>query len=116
MAVLWHLVLFREVLAAATPFARPEPLIPVGLAAMLLQGTALIALYPRFHRADARLRSGLVFGAVAGLFLATGAIWVDVGKFQFAHGATYLALESVYEVGSFALLGLVVAVRHRAPA
>ncbi len=113
IAVLWHLVLFKDLLAAATPFARPEPLIPLGMAAMLVQGLLLIWIYPRFHRPLARVRSGLGFGAMAGLFLATGAIWVEVGKFQFADSLIYLGLETVYEIGSFAVLGLIVALRHQ---
>jgi len=111
VAVLWHLVLFRETLAAATPFARTEPIMPLGMSAMLVQGILLIGLYPRFHAPGSPVSSGLRFGAVAGLFLATGAIWVEVGKFQFASAVTYLSLETVYEVLSFALLGVVIAMR-----
>lgn len=113
VAVLWHLVLFKETLAAVTPFARAEPIIPLGMSAMVVQGIMLIWLYPRLHRRGSAVRSGLLFGALAGLFLATGAIWVEVGKFQFADGLTYLLLETVYEVASFAALGLVIALRHK---
>lgn len=113
MAMLWHLVLFKETLAAATPFARAEPIIPLGMAAMVVQGTLLIWLYPRLTRlAASPARSGLAFGALAGLFLATGAIWADVAKFHFAKGLTYFGLETLYEVASFMALGLVIAVRH----
>lgn len=112
MAVLWHLVLFEETLVAATPFARAHPLIPLGMAAMVVQGTMLIGLYPRFHQPRARVKSGLIFGALAGLFLAAGAIWVEIGKFEFADGWTYLVLETFYEVLSFSALGLIIALRH----
>jgi hypothetical protein len=113
VAMLWHLVLFKETLAAVTPFARAEPIIPLGMSAMVVQGSLLIWLYPRVHRRGSAVRSGLSFGALAGLFLATGAIWVEVGKFQFADALTYLLLETVYEVASFAALGLVIALRHK---
>ena len=113
VAMIWHLVLFKDTLAAATPFARAEPIIPLGMAAMVVQGIMLIWLYPRFHLPGSRTRSGLRFGALAGLFLATGAIWVEVGKFQFADSAAYLGLETIYEVVSFAALGLVIALRHK---
>jgi hypothetical protein len=80
---------------------------------MVVQGILLIGLYPRFHRHGSSATSGLLFGAVAGLFLATGAIWVEVGKFRFADGVTYLALETTYELVSFAALGVVIALRHK---
>jgi len=112
MGLSWHLVLFRATLEAATPFARPEPIIPLGMAAMVVQGTLLIGIYPRFHRSQSRMTSGLVFGALAGLFLAAGAIWVEVAKFAFADGLTYFVLETIYEVVSFAVLGLLIALRH----
>jgi hypothetical protein len=113
IAVVWHLVLFKETLEAATPFARAKPIIPLGMAAMVVQGVLLIWLYPRFHRQASPAKSGLLFGALAGLFLASGAIWVEVGKFQFADSITYLVLETIYEVVSFAALGLVIALRHK---
>ncbi len=116
IAVLWHLVLFKDALAAATPFARAEPIIPLGMAAMVLQGVLLLWLYPRFHQPNFPKRSGMLFGSGAGLFLAAGAIWVEVGKFEFNDGASYLAIETVYEVFSFAILGLVLALRHPAAA
>ena len=53
---------------------------------MLVQGILLLSVYPRFHRSGSTAKSGMAFGALAGLFLATGAIWVEVAKFQFAEG------------------------------
>lgn len=113
IAVVWHLVLFEDLLAAATPFARETPIIPLGMAAMVVQGILLIRIYPRFHQVDAPVISGLRFGIVAGLFLAAGAIWVEVGKFEFAGAMAYLAIKTIYEVGSFAVLGSVIALRHK---
>lgn len=113
LAVTWHLALFRDVLDRAAPFAREEPIIVLGMAAMVLHGALLITIYPRFHRPDSRARSGVVFGAAVGLFLAAGAIWVDVGKFEFHDGSTYLLLETAYEVFSFGILGALIAFRHR---
>jgi predicted permease len=113
LAVSWHLLIFRDVLNAATPFARAQPIVPLGMAAIVVHGALLIAVYPRFHRDDSRWRSGVRFGAAFGMFLAAGAIWVDVGKFEFQDGPTYLLLETAYEILSFSLLGVLIAHRHR---
>lgn len=113
LAVTWHLVLFRDVLREAAPFARAEPILPLGIAAMVLHGALLIAVYPRFHREESLLEAGLLFGGTFGLFLAAGAIWVEVGKFEFHDGLTYLLLETAYEVLSFGILGVLIAYRHR---
>lgn len=113
LAVVWHLVLFKDVLARAAPFARAEPIIPLGMAAMVLHSALLIVIYPRFHRPESPCRSGAVFGAAVGLFLAAGAIWVDVGKFEFRNGSSYLLLETAYEILSFSALGTLIAFRHR---
>ncbi len=112
IATIWHLVLFKEILDAATPFAREQPIFPLGIAAMVVQGSLLIGIYPKFHQAGTRVFRGLVFGLGAGIFLAAGSIWVDVAKFAFEASATYLSLETLYTLISFALLGLVVAMRH----
>jgi hypothetical protein len=113
LAVSWHLVLFKDVLAEATPFARDEPIIALGFAAMLLHGVLLTGIYPRFHRPDSPMRSGAIFGGLTGLFLAAGAIWVEVGKFRFNGGTTYLIVETIYEIASFAALGVLIALRYR---
>jgi hypothetical protein len=113
LAVSWHLLIFRDALNAATPFARAHPIVPLGMAAMVVHAVLLIAVYPRFHRPESRGRSGALFGAAVGLFLAAGAIWVDVGKFEFQDGLTYLVLETVYEVFSFSALGVLIAYRYR---
>lgn len=112
LAVCWHLVAFKDVLAEATPFARAEPIIALGMAAMALHGVLLIGIYPRFHRPDFPVRSGVLFGSTVGLFLAAGAVWVEVGKFEFSNGASYLVIETIYEIASFAVLGVLIAFRH----
>ena len=112
VAALWRLVLFADIIAASTSFAREEPIFPLGLAAMVIHGTPLISIYPKFHIPASWIRSGLLFGASAGLFLAVGGIWVDVAIFGFSEPFTYLAVESIYEVLSYTILGMLLAYRY----
>lgn len=49
----WHLVLFRRVYAELGIFSRlDDPIVPLGLTAMLIQGAVLAYLYPRVSPRD----------------------------------------------------------------
>jgi hypothetical protein len=44
----WHLVLFKDVYDQFGIFTRKEPIIPLGIASMIMQALVLAYLYPRF--------------------------------------------------------------------
>jgi hypothetical protein len=54
---------------AAIPIMRPEPIMPPGVLAMVVQGVFAGLLFPTTRWADGTLRSGMVFAWVLGAFL-----------------------------------------------
>lgn len=105
----WHLVLFKQTYIELKIFTRIEdPVIPLGLSAMVLQGAILAYVYPLFSRWRQPAVDGLRLGALAGVFLATSAVLAEAGKNYVASLSTWLALETTYYLLQFMLSGLVI--------
>jgi len=105
----WHLFLFKRTYVELKIFTRIEdPVIPLGLSAMILQGAILAYVYPVASRWRHPAGDGLRFGALAGVFLATSAVLAEAGKNYVASLSTWLVLESSYYLLQFMLSGLVI--------
>jgi len=107
IAAPWHLVLFKSLYDELAIFTRKEPLIPLGLASMLMQGLVLSYLYPLFARGTHSMKTGAAFGVLMGVLLASSAVFAEAGKQNVTSLSTWLALESVYYLLQFTIVGAV---------
>lgn len=108
IAALWHLVLFKPVYDELAIFTRKEPLIPLGLVSMLMQGLILSYLYPLFAQGKYSVRTGASFGLLMGVLLVSSAVFAEAGKQNVTSLPTWLTLESVYYLLQFAVVGAVI--------
>lgn len=113
----WHLMLFRPTYVRLGIFTRIEdPIIPLGLSAMLLQGAILSYVYPIFARRERPVREGLEFGLLAALFIGSSAVLAEAGKNYVSSLGTWLLLEWSYYLLQFLLSGVAIALVYgRAP-
>lgn len=110
MGFVWHLVLFKKLYAELGIFARlDDPIIPLGFAAMLIQGAVLAYLYPYIARVGSPLAEGLRFGLIMGLFIASSAVIAEAAKQRVTSLPTWLIVESVYYAIQFSLCGVAIA-------
>ena len=105
----WHLVLFKDLYEQLGIFTREEPLIPLGIASIVMQGIVLAYLYPRFYRGGRIISEGLRFGLLTGILMASIAVFAEAGKQQVASLGTWLLFESAYYLLQFGFLGVVIA-------
>lgn len=106
---LWHLVLFESTYVKLQIFTRIEdPVIPLGLSAMVIQGAVLAYVYPLVSRRLRPAADGARFGALTGIFLATSAVLAEAGKNYVASLGTWLVLEGSYYLLQFMLSGLAI--------
>lgn len=110
IAAPWHLVLFKPVYDELAIFTRQEPLIPLGLISMLMQGLVLSYLYPLFSQGRHSVKTGASFGLLMGVLLASSAVFAEAGKQNVTSLSTWLVLESVYYLFQFAMVGAVIGV------
>ena len=113
IAIAWHLVLFKEVYDQLGIFTRKEPIIPLGLASMAMQGAVLAYIYPLFDRGRGVLKNGLHFGLLMGVLMASIAVFAEAGKQHVASLSTWLTLESTYYLLQYSVVGVVLAFIHR---
>ena len=105
----WHLVLFKDLYDQLGIFTRKEPLIPLGLASIIMQALVLSYLYPMCSKGGSPLKDGLKFGLLIGVLMASIAVFAEAGKQNVSSLATWLIFESVYYVLQFGFVGVVMA-------
>jgi hypothetical protein len=107
IAAPWHLVLFKSLYDELAIFTRTEPLIPLGLVSMLMQGLVLSYLYPLFAQGRHSVKTGALFGLLMGVLLASSAVFAEAGKQNVTSLSTWLVLESLYFLFQFSVVGAV---------
>jgi hypothetical protein len=109
IAASWHLVIFKDMYDQLGIFTRKEPIIPLGIASMIMQAIVLSYLYPRYYRGGSILKEGLIFGALTGVLMASIAVFAEAGKQQVTSLPFWLVFESAYYLLQFSISGVVIA-------
>jgi hypothetical protein len=66
---------------ANIPIMRTEPLVPMGLVSMVVQGLIFAWLFPTFNRGGHPIRNGVIFSCALGGFLASYIVLGEAGKY-----------------------------------
>ena len=113
LGYLWHLVWF-ETNYHALGIYRPDPIIPLGLASMLIQAVVFSWAYPRlFDPGDSIPRNGLRYGIALALLSWSFTTLAVAAKHPLASIADYLVLETAFTVVQFLVVGPLIALAHR---
>jgi hypothetical protein len=114
IAYAWHLVMFAPAYEALGIY-RPDPIIPFGLASMLIQGVIFSWAYPRLFpgRGGAILRPGLVYGAGLAILSWSFTTLAVAAKNIMGSVPTYIELETAFTLLQFAVVGPLIALAHR---
>lgn len=105
----WHLVFFKSAYEAFGVYSRAEPIIPLGLLSMLIQGPILASLYARWRGSGPRLSSALRFCLLMGLFFTSGTVIALAAKSAIPDLPKWFALNFAFAAIQFGLTGLVFA-------
>jgi hypothetical protein len=108
IAASWHLVFFKEMYDQLGIFTRKEPLIPLGVASILMQALVLAYLYPALYKGGHPAKEGLKFGLLVGVLMASIAVFAEAGKQNVSSLATWLVFESAYYLLQFGLVGVII--------
>lgn len=90
---------------ASVPFMRREPIVPLGLATMLVQGALLTAVFRRFARRESLARDALRFAGGMGVFLGAYIAVVEPSKYAVPSIAGWVAVEGLAAATQFLLFG-----------
>jgi hypothetical protein len=114
IAFVWHLVLFEPHYQALHIY-RADPIIPFGLASMIVQGVIFSWIFPRVFAPEpgSVLKNGLLYGLGAGLLSWSFTTLAVAAKHPMASIADYVVLETGFTALQFLIVGPLIALAYR---
>lgn len=93
-------------------YYRPEPIIPMGLTAMIIQGALISIALKVWRPVHVRLQDGLCVSVVFGVFLSAYISLVEPAKYMVPDIAAWMRVEAMVSAIQFLLFGLVLGFVH----
>jgi len=114
IAFVWHLVLFEPNYHALHIY-RADPIVPFGLASMIIQSIVFSWIFPRAFAGSSGsvLRNGLLYGLGIGLLSWSFTTLAVAAKHPMASISDYVALETAFTVLQFLIVGPLIALAYR---
>jgi hypothetical protein len=105
LAAPWHFVLFKDLYHSFGMYNRADPIIPLGLLSMMVQGVVLSLLYPRWYRGGSPAVEGIKFGLLLGVFLFSVSTLANAAKID-VHGlGKFMTIQAVFHFLQFTATG-----------
>ena len=98
---------------ATIPFMRAEPIVAMGLTAMIIQGVVFALLFPRFHRGGNALRDALLLSWAIGAVLTSYVVLGEAGKYAVPSTGRWALVELGTAFVQFTLFGVLLGLIHR---
>lgn len=103
----WHMVLFHDLYVEWGAFQRTEPIMPLGIAAILIQGIVIGYLYPFYIRErPSTIVSGVQFALIIGLMTYTAMGFATAAKFKIEPVTDFLIYHTIFQAVQFILVGI----------
>ena len=101
----WHLIWFHDLYEEMGAFTRPEPIIPLGMLAITIQGAVIAYLYPFWYRGGNPVVQGIKFSLIIGLMVYTVMGFSMAAKINISPVSTFLIYNTVFQFIQFAITG-----------
>lgn len=105
LAVPWHLRWFRQDYHDFGIYTRANPIIPLGLATMLIQGIVIAVIYPRWYHGGAPVVEGIKFSLLIGLFLYSVSTLATIAKVEVSDPWRFVVLSGIFHAIQFTVAG-----------
>ena len=111
----WHMVFFHDLYVEWGAFQRAEPIMALGIAAILIQGIVVGYLYP-FYKKEGEgnpILLGIKFSLVIGLMTYTAMGFATAAKFNIEPVSQFLIHHTVFQSIQFILTGTALGLIYR---
>ncbi len=108
-----HFVVFAQHYAAVTHL-KAEPVFPLGLLSMVIQGAVLSFVFANSRFAKDSLTNAIKVAWLFGAFLISYIALAEAAKYSVPSVATWIAVEIAVGLVQFTLIGIVLWLPHRA--
>lgn len=101
----WHMILFHDIYLEIGAFTRPQPIVPFGMLAMIIQGAVIAYLYSFYYRGGRPVIEGIKFSLIAGLLVYTVMVFATVAKFDINPISTFIVYGTIFQFIQFLITG-----------
>jgi hypothetical protein len=101
----WHLIWFHDLYVSWGAVTRDQPIIALGVAAILIQGLVLGYLYPFFYKGGHPILQGIKFNLIAGLLVYTAMGFATAAKIQIEPVTQFLLYHTIFQLIQFTMTG-----------
>lgn len=110
----WHMVFFHDLYVEWGAFQRTEPIMQLGIAAILIQGIVIGYLYPYYKQnKNNPILNGVKFNLIIGLMTYTAMGFATAAKFQIAPVSQFLIYHTIFQLIQFTLTGIVLGIIYK---
>lgn len=98
---------------AAIAFMRPDPVLPMGFAAMIIEALILSFVMSRLWPEGATIRQASIVSGSFGLFLASHIVLAEPAKYAAPSISAWMTVESIASFAQFAIFGVLLGLIYR---
>jgi len=113
LGMAWHFVFFKELYHSLGIYNRVDPIIPLGLTSMVIQGMIVAYLYPLYDRDGRGALEGVKFGLLMGLFLYSVSTLANAAKIEVTSMTSWLVIQTAFHLMQFTLAGAGIGFVHK---
>ncbi|MEW8221305.1 MAG: hypothetical protein AB2729_03130 [Candidatus Thiodiazotropha taylori] len=104
----WHMLFFHDQYVAWGAFQRDEPIMLLGITAIVIQGLVIGYLYPFYNRGGgSHILRAIRFNLIIGLMTYSAMGFATAAKFQIEPVLPFLAHHTLFQAIQFVLTGIV---------
>jgi len=102
----WHVVWFGDLYETWGAITRAHPIMPLGIAANLIQGLVIGYLYPHFNKGHGNpIWQGIKFTLIIGLMTYTAMGFATAAKIKIEPVSDFLIYHTIFQAIQFILAG-----------
>ena len=113
LGLVWHLVIFVDLYHRLEIYNRPEPIIPLGFASMIVQGIVMAYLYPFYAKGSSTVAKALTFSLTMGVFLFSISTLANAAKINVTSITDWLLIQSAFHLIQFLVTGGLIGLVYR---
>jgi len=111
----WHVVWFHDLYVAWGAMTREHPIMPLGMAAIIMQGFVIAYLYPCYYQSGANpILQGVKFNLIIGVMTYTAMGFATAAKIQIEPVSQFLLHHTVFQIIQFTITGAALGWIYRA--
>jgi len=102
----WHMIWFHDLYESLGAATRTEPVIPLGMLSMIIQGFVIAYLYPFYYRGGNPVTQGIKFSLLIGAIIYSVMGFAMAAKIDINPISTYLTYSFIFQLAQFVVTGI----------